>query len=70
MSTLKFKTTIKCNGCQTKATPFLNEIVGENNWHVDLQHPDRILTVPVTEATEAQVIEAVKQAGYNATPIS
>lgn len=63
---LKFKTNIKCMGCVAQVTPALNETVGEGNWTVDLQSPERELTVEV-EAIEAQeVIAAVGKAGFKA----
>lgn len=67
METIKFKTNIKCAGCIAKNTPFLNEAVGEDNWEVDVQSPDKILTVITEEKTSSEtVIKAVKDAGYNA----
>lgn len=63
METNKFKTTIKCSGCVAKATPFLNEAVGENKWEVDVNNPAKILTVS-SEADTSKVIEAVQKAGF------
>ncbi|MDA9555518.1 heavy metal transport/detoxification protein [Pelobium sp.] len=68
METLKFKTNIKCSGCIAKLTPSLNETVGENNWEVDLQNPDRILTVK-TEKTDQKVIQTLKEAGFEASKV-
>ena len=66
METLKFKTNIKCSGCVAGVTPALNEAVGEDNWKVDIQNPEKILTV-VTEGTSAQdIIQAVQKAGFTA----
>jgi copper chaperone CopZ len=65
METKQFKTTIKCSGCVAKATPFLNEAVGEDNWEVDYNNPSKILTV-VGEINTAKIIEAVEKAGYRA----
>ncbi|HEY0898913.1 MAG TPA: hypothetical protein VGD90_06245 [Sphingobacteriaceae bacterium] len=67
MNTIKFKTNIKCNGCLTAVTPFLNKTVGEQQWEVDLQDPQRILSVE--GATESEVINAVKEAGFQAEKI-
>lgn len=63
MDTLKFKTNIKCTGCLATVTPHLNETAGENNWRVNLEDPDRILTVE-SDKTEKEIIEAVKEAGF------
>ncbi|ULQ55678.1 heavy-metal-associated domain-containing protein [Flavihumibacter rivuli] len=71
MEQLKFKTNIKCNGCLTKARPFLNETAGEDNWEVDLQDPQKVLSViPEGDITAAEIIAAVKEAGYTAERLS
>ncbi|MFC5410543.1 heavy-metal-associated domain-containing protein [Larkinella bovis] len=64
MEKLTFKTNIKCGGCIATVTPFLNKAVGENNWQVDTQNPDKLLTVE--GATADLVKEAVQEAGYKA----
>ncbi|HVG14029.1 MAG TPA: hypothetical protein VM935_03675 [Chitinophagaceae bacterium] len=70
MSTLKFKTSIKCSGCVAKSTPYLNEAVGEDNWEIDLQSPQKTLTVETEEeSSEAAVINALRTAGYVAERI-
>jgi copper chaperone len=67
METLKFKTTIKCSGCINKATPFLNNKLGEDNWEVDVQNPDKILTVMADKpVTKDEVIQTVEEAGFKA----
>lgn len=71
METIKFKTTIKCSGCVATVTPYLNETVGAGNWQVDLQSPDRILTVQTdNRATENEVIKQLQTAGYKAEKIN
>ena len=70
METIKFKTTIKCSGCVATVTPGLNEAVGANNWQVDLQSPDRVLTVTTNDTTkENDVIKKLQEAGYKAEKI-
>jgi copper chaperone len=67
METVKFKTTIKCSGCVATVTPGLNEAVGANNWQVDLQSPDKILTVNTTDKEkETTVIKKLEEVGYKA----
>ncbi len=63
MKTIKLKTNIKCMGCIAAVTPHLNQTAGENNWAVDLNDPDRILTVK-TDREESEIIAAVKKAGF------
>ena len=67
METLKFKTTIKCTGCLANVTPALNEAVGEDNWEVDIQNPDKVLTIAsAEELSETEVIKVIEGAGYKA----
>ncbi|HPB53667.1 MAG TPA: hypothetical protein PLR22_08325 [Saprospiraceae bacterium] len=61
---LKFKTNINCSGCIEKVTPFLDESAGKDNWEVDTVNKDKILTIHGSDASEAEIIESVKKAGY------
>jgi copper chaperone CopZ len=71
METLKFKTTIKCSGCVSKVTPVLNEAVGEDNWEVDIQAPDKVLTIASEDQINAaDVVKAIEGAGYKAERLS
>lgn len=65
METNKFTTTIKCSGCVAKATPFLDEAVGTNNWEVDVNDPAKVLTV-TGEADKGKIIRALEMAGFRA----
>ena len=65
METIKFKTTLKCSACVAKATPFLNEALGKDNWEVDTNDPSKVLTV-VGESDKTTVIEAIEKAGFKA----
>jgi copper chaperone len=64
MKKIQFKTTIMCNGCLEKVTPQLNNTQGIENWSVDLQNPDKILTVEGRNTNEEDVIAAVKKVGF------
>ena len=67
MKTLRFKTTVKCVGCLSKITPFLNQEGLIQRWKVDLIHPDKILEVVADERLTAErVISLVEYAGYRA----
>lgn len=59
-----YKTTINCGGCVRAVTPFLNEAVGEGNWSVDTENPDKILSITRAEADVKNVIAAVEKAGF------
>jgi copper chaperone CopZ len=71
METLKFKTNIKCSGCIATVTPFLNKTVGADNWQVDLQAPEKVLTVQAADKEkETEVVQSLQEAGYKAEKIS
>lgn len=64
MSEARFKTSIHCNGCLSKVTPKLNEILDEQSWSVDLESDDRILTVNADNVPIDAVVSAVKSVGF------
>jgi copper chaperone len=64
MQTLKFKTSIKCEGCVETISPRLNSLKGIVSWQVDLEDPERILEVLTDTATEEEIIAAVRENGY------
>ncbi len=66
MKTLKFKTNIKCNGCVNAVTPFLDKSNNISDWSVDLESPDRILTIKTEEGDAEEVKELLNEAGYKA----
>ncbi|HEY8893378.1 MAG TPA: heavy-metal-associated domain-containing protein [Niastella sp.] len=70
METVQFKTNIKCSGCIATVTPVLNELVGKDKWEVDLQSPDKVLTVSTEEAGKQEIKQAIEKAGYKAEPVA
>jgi len=70
MSEARFKTTIQCNGCLSKVTPKLNEILEEQSWSVDLESDDRILTVNNDNVSVDAVVSAVKSVGFEIEELS
>jgi copper chaperone len=70
METLKFKTNIKCDGCISAVTPYLNELVDVVSWSADLNSPDRILTVNGQEGMRSEeIIVELQKAGYQAEEV-
>ena len=61
---LKFKTTINCGGCVQKVTPLLDAAAGKENWQVNTDHPQKILTVQTGEEQADAIVSAVKKAGF------
>ena len=68
METLKFKTNIKCSGCLTTVKPYLNDLAGEGKWNVDLDNPQKILTVE-GDLSESEISTAVQKSGFMAEKI-
>lgn len=66
METLQFKTNINCMGCVRKVTNALNNTVGENNWSVDINNPEKTLTVTGENITPELIEDAVKSVGFTA----
>lgn len=69
MNTLTFKTNINCGGCIAKVTPSLNAVKGIDKWEVDTTLPQKVLSVQTKCLTSAEIIEAVKSAGFNIEPL-
>lgn len=69
MQELKFKTTLKCGGCESNVKPGLDTISEIESWEVDLASADKILTVTATEDVEAQVKAAFEAKGFVAERI-
>ena len=69
METIQFKTNIKCAGCVANVSPELNHVIGKNNWKVDTQSTDKILTVTKDGISETDIKTAVEKVGYKAEKI-
>ena len=69
METIQFKTNIKCSGCIAKVTPVLNGLAGEDNWEVDINKPEKILTVSANGLNEEEIKTAIEKAGFKAEKI-
>lgn len=64
MESLKFKTNLNCGSCIKAVSGFIDAVQGVKDWSVDLQHPDKILTVTAEEGIEERIVEAVQDAGF------
>ncbi|MDO8966417.1 heavy-metal-associated domain-containing protein [Algoriphagus sp.] len=69
MKTLKFKTNIQCTNCLAKVTPKLDEQSDIQSWDVDLQDPERTLTVKTENLQAEDIKKAVLKAGFLANLI-
>ncbi len=66
METLQFKTNINCSNCVAKVSPFLNQDDSIDQWKVDTNNPDKILSVEGEELDSEAIIKTVEKAGFNA----
>lgn len=69
MSKVKFKTNINCTGCLSKVSPVLNGERAIQNWEVDLEHQDRILTIETAQLGIEDIQKLVGKLGFQANPI-
>ncbi|MCB0572196.1 MAG: cation transporter [Phaeodactylibacter sp.] len=65
MKTLRFKTNINCNNCIRTVSGFLNDVPTISEWSVDIDRPEKILTVTGEAVEVEEVIEAVEEAGFD-----
>lgn len=70
MKTLTYKTNINCGNCIKSVTPFLNELDNLDDWRVDTDNADKILTATIDDDHEEAVVNAVKRAGFEIQRIS
>lgn len=64
MENLRFKTSLKCDGCIKTIEPIMNGIDGVEEWNVDLSIPDKILEVEAGENLHEEIIKKVSGAGF------
>lgn len=64
-----FKTNINCGGCISSIKPHLDNTSAIQEWSVDTNNKDKILSVSTTLTAE-QVIAIVNKAGYKAEALS
>jgi len=69
MGTIKFKTNINCTNCLARVTPFLDKKEGIKSWNVDIDNPDKILTVETEDLTAEDIVKTVKRTGFEAEVI-
>lgn len=69
MTEIKFKTNINCNHCIGKITPVLDSDSGINEWNVDLNSEDKILTIKGENPEVEKIITALSEVGYFAEKV-
>lgn len=61
----RFKTSLNCGNCVAKVKKNLDNLLGENEWKVDTDNPDKVLSINETEVNEQQIIDAVEAIGFD-----
>ena len=69
MKTIQFKTNINCTNCLAKVTPFLDRKEGIQSWKVDIDNPDKILTVETEQLDAEDIVKTIKRTGFEAEVI-
>ncbi|PLX24250.1 MAG: heavy metal-associated protein [Marinilabiliales bacterium] len=73
MKTLRFKSSLKCNGCVNAIKPGMQSIDGIKSWRVILDVQDKVIEVD-TEDDEEKIAKAVQEAvtreGYSLEKLS
>lgn len=69
MNTYKFKTSLSCSGCVSKIEKILNAEKDIIKWEVDLNSPDKILTIETEMFDPNQLPALLLKAGYKAEQI-
>lgn len=68
MQTLKFKTSLKCNGCVNAIKPGIDAIKEIKSWRVFLDVQDKTLEVDFDDSSEIEITNKVQKiltkAGY------
>lgn len=64
MKELQFKTNINCGNCIKTVTPFLNQLDEVDEWKVDTENPDKILTIEGDDITSEEIVNTLEKAGF------
>ena len=69
MNIYKYKTTMSCSGCVNKVEKILNTEKDILKWEVDLNSPDKILTIETEKLDPTMIPELLLKVGYKAAQI-
>lgn len=70
MKTFRIKTNLKCSNCIANVQQLLDAVTEINSWSVDLNNPDRVLTLEADdESAVALAIDILTKTGYRAVEL-
>jgi copper chaperone len=68
MKKIKFKSSLKCNGCVNAIKPFMDSVPEIDSWSVDLNNPDKVIEVNTLEESDdalaEKILKGVSESGY------
>jgi copper chaperone len=66
MNTYIFKTNLQCANCRAKVQPLLDKSDEVLDWQLNLEHPERLLTVKSPSPNPEDISKLVARAGFQA----
>ena len=66
MEQIRLKTDLSCKHCVMKVEPILKSAKGVENYTIDLEHPDKIVSISAQNLDVNLLIANFKKAGYSA----
>lgn len=73
MKKIKFKSSLKCNGCVNAIKPFMDSVPEIDSWSVDLNNPDKVIEVNTLEESDdtlaKKILKGISEIGYTTEKI-
>lgn len=69
MDKIQFKTDLSCQHCVKTVEPILKNESGIKNYDINLEHPDKLVTIESEGADIDLVIGKFNEAGYRAEKV-
>lgn len=66
----QFRTNINCSGCVQAVTPYLDANNEIKHWEVDINNPNKVLTVETDHLSDEMIRQIIKIAGYSAEKLN
>jgi copper chaperone len=66
----QFKTNIQCGGCVEAVSPYLDANNEIKHWEVDINNPNKVLTVETDHLSGEMIRNIIKIAGYSAEQLN
>jgi copper chaperone CopZ len=73
MKTIKFKSSLKCNGCVSAIKPFMDSVPEIDSWSVDLNNPDKVIEIHTLKkydnSLSDKISDGISKIGYTTEKI-